>query len=1715
MSKKNVLIKLLSIAMAIVMVVGVAPLSGFVGIKIPNLFDFFNTNVSAKSYITSSSSANGSNYTSSTSLASKLNTVFSGDIDIYTNSGCTSEVSMPLGKYMDNSKQYYVKSKTTGNNVTGWQCYIYANAVYNKLFNEWPGHGTSFSHSKVVISGGSNTASYSMFSNAGVKCGAYMRTTTKSSGAYNSSGGHSLIILSYDQSYISYLEGNGDGNGLIRIAKMTWSEFNSGQLSGRSRYISHVVQPTDSYYASLYGGSQSGNYTSSFTFNAHGGTLGSSGSFSTSYGHDFQILNTTCTRSGYTWSGWHVKRNNDNKWYVDGQGWCTESQISSNGYVKKVYSNYQTCKLDDSWTSGISGNCSYTFYAIWTQSPSSVIKVFFSPYGKDYDYLTAMNNQVTSGFTQEKIYAWYVIYDSNTGALFSTYSDRTYTADMTIYDPNGELVYNSSYNNSDANWIATTPQMSGTYTISVKVSGQVWNESPTTTTYEVAYDTELSSSHNSISLNLNGTNSVTPTIHIGGSYPGEYGVRYQLDDGTVASAAWTGNWNGNSTTINVTGKKYGSTNLTISVYENYTGSKNIVASIVIPVTVTANSYTISYNANGGSGVPSSQTKYYGTDITLSNTRPTRSGYTFLGWSTSSTATSATYQPGGAFSTNANTTLYAVWSKNTYNLTYNANGGTNAPTGQSGSSSYTISSTVPTRFGYTFLGWSKSSSATSATFEPGGSISLSENTTLYAVWKAASSVSTGTTYSTTVGFANQEIYYTFTPSTSGNYTFESTGSLDSRVYVYSSSGAELGYNDDDGVDNNFKLTVILSSGTKYYVKVRAYNTHIGSTSFSVVPTVYSLSYNANGGTGAPSTQSGSSSYIISSTVPTRFGYTFLGWSKNSSATSATYEPGDSIPLIENTTLYAVWKSASSISTNNLYTATVDFTNQEKYYTFTPLSTGSYIFESTGSLDSMVYVYNSSGTQIDYDDQGSDEGNNFKLTVNLTSGAKYYVKVRAYSTYTGSTSFYVVPVTYSLSYNANGGTNAPAGQSGATSYNISSTKPTRTGYTFLGWSTSSSATSAAYQPGNSFTPTENTTLYAVWRANTYTIKYNANGGSGTMSDSSHTYNVSKALTTNAFTRNGYTFLGWSTSSTATSATYTNGQSVKNLTSTDGAVVNLYAVWSLIPKYTVSYNANGGSNAPLSQTKTKDVTLTLSSTKPIRTGYTFLGWSTSSTATTATYQPGSNFTTNANTTLYAVWRANTYTIKYNANGGSGTMSDSSHTYDVSKSLTSNAFTRSGYTFLGWSTSSTATSATYTNGQTVTNLTSTDGGIITLYAVWKSSGVSLSVNTSNNATISMGGEKKYYTFTPSESGTYVIYSTGSDDTKVYLYNSSGTEITYDDDGGMNYNFRLQYNLIAGTTYRFAVGYYDSSKTGTIPFKFGKVYTVSYNANGGSNAPSSQNKDYGTNLTLSSTIPTRSGYTFLGWSTSNTATSAAYTAGGTYSTESNATLYAVWSYNDTTKPIVSITSTNNMATSQTVTINLSDNVGVTSYYWGTNSSPSSSSFTSVTSATNKTVTKTVSDAGTYYLIAKDASGNISTTSSVTFYKITLDAVGGNSSNSYVIVKNGSSVTLPIPTRAGYTFVGWGTSPSSTSGVTTITASSNKTYYAIWRVEKPDVLLGDVNGDGKITIIDYTQVLKHVKKTITLGGNEFTCADVNGDGKITVTDYTKILKHVKKIEMLW
>ena len=177
------------------------------------------------------------------------------------------------------------------------------------------------------------------------------------------------------------------------------------------------------------------------------------------------------------------------------------------------------------------------------------------------------------------------------------------------------------------------------------------------------------------------------------------------------------------------------------VFENYKTSpaSSAIKTITLSVSVPAwTSYMVSYNANGGTGAPSGQTKWKDQTLTLSSTKPTRTGYSFQGWGTSSSDTSVEYAAGAKYTANANVTLYAIWKANTYTVTYNANGGTGAPANQTKTYGVNLklSTTEPTLTNYNFLGWGKSASATVPVYTPGMAYTTNANITLYAVWELA-------------------------------------------------------------------------------------------------------------------------------------------------------------------------------------------------------------------------------------------------------------------------------------------------------------------------------------------------------------------------------------------------------------------------------------------------------------------------------------------------------------------------------------------------------------------------------------------------------------------------------------------------------------------------------------------------------------------------------------------------------------------------------------------------------------------------------------------------------------------------------------------------------------------------------------------------------------------------------------------------------------------
>ena len=222
------------------------------------------------------------------------------------------------------------------------------------------------------------------------------------------------------------------------------------------------------------------------------------------------------------------------------------------------------------------------------------------------------------------------------------------------------------------------------------------------------------------------------------------------------------------------------------------------------------------------------------------------------------------------------------------------------------------------------------------------------------------------------------------------------------------------------------------------------------------------------------------------------------------------------------------------------------------------------------------------------------------------------------------------------------------------------------------------------------------------------YGMTATSGGVTSTISAFNGTKRSSGSSTFTGTYTISGNGAASKTVTVTFRNFNTDNGDSATKNVSFNVTVpAWT---SYAIKYNANGGTGAPSSQTKWKDQTLKLSTTKPTRTGYSFLGWSTSSTATSATYAAGANYTANAAATLYAVWKANTYTVSYNANGGTGAPGNQTKTYGKALTLSSTKPTRTNYNFKGWGTSASSTTISYAAGASYT----ANAGI-TLYAIWE----------------------------------------------------------------------------------------------------------------------------------------------------------------------------------------------------------------------------------------------------------------------------------------------------------------------------------------------------------------------------------------------------------------
>lgn len=438
-----------------------------------------------------------------------------------------------------------------------------------------------------------------------------------------------------------------------------------------------------------------------------------------------------------------------------------------------------------------------------------------------------------------------------------------------------------------------------------------------------------------------------------------------------------------------------------------------------------------------------------------------------------------------------------------------------------------------------------------------------------------------------------------------------------------------------------------------------------------------------------------------------GYTFAGWATSPDGSGARYAPGARWTANGTLTLYAQWTPGQAGLTYDGNGATGGKTDPQ-----------------TGKTDEKINVRDNGFTR---------DGYTF-VTWNTQADCKgNAVKPNSEWTLRGSSTLYACWAgnAQTLTYHGNGATGGnTAAQSGKTGDELTTNANgfTRDGYTFVRWDTAKDGSGTAYGEGKNgvsqyvMKPAGND-LYAIWKANPATIQYRNDwpNTTGSTPDTTGVTGQDVTIARNGFTRTGYTFTGWARDRRTNPSLQPGGR----YTLTPGTTT-LWAQWKADPAHLI-YNANTGSTSQTRRTDgVVDQTLTVIANPFTRTGYTFTGWNTQADGRGRAYTAGNGFRLVADpksnpvntSVLYAQWRINRVTLKFNPNGGTGGYPDI--TVDAFTTVTIPAdakepkVQRPGFRFTGW-----AMKPTPGAGDTILSpgkgtVSMPDRGSITVYAQW-----------------------------------------------------------------------------------------------------------------------------------------------------------------------------------------------------------------------------------------------------------------------------------------------------------------------------------------------------------------------------------------------------------------
>ena len=998
----------------------------------------------------------------------------------------------------------------------------------------------------------------------------------------------------------------------------------------------------------------------------------------------------------------------------------------------------------------------------------------------------------------------------------------------------------------------------------------------------------------------------------------------------------------------------------------------------------ANTYTITFDANGGTGVNATQQVTFDQSFTLPT--PTRTGYTFGGWYINNTRIT-----NGTWRYDSNYTLKAEWTPNTYTISFDANGGSVSSSSMTATYAAAFTLPTPTRTGYTFNGWYSGNTKVES-----GTWNYTSNLSLTAAWTANTYTITldangGSVSSSSLTVTYAQAYTLPTPTRTG-YTFGGWY-LDGSAFT-------------DGIWNYTNNITITASWT-----ANTYNITYDSVYFD---TTVTYDYNYSGSTPTTETLSAGETLTYPS-IPYRSGYVFTGWYTDSSCTTKFNFTED---ISSNLTLYAGWTVMSMTDANSQYQI------DPSSYTSSSYAYSMYLYSSSSYSNYLYLVANEGGTHYVYFKNNSSSYryafyvNIYNLTQGTTILDDYYVD-ETYYDYSffdcSAGDVIVISVTPSYSYystyayfyfegfNAITSTAANTFSTQSVTYGseITLPSPTKTGYTFAGWYSDDTLITSG-----TWTVAGDVSLSARWTINTYNLTLDANGGTVDSSSEEITYGTDYTLPTP--TRTGYTFNGWYNGSNKVESGTWNFTS--DLTLTASWTANEYSITfdDVYKKeeITVTYDYNYSGASDGYSTLYDGDTLSYPSI-PSRSGYVFIGWYTDSACTTKYDFTG---TIAGDMTLYAGWTEMTV----------GDVSSEFQLNPASYNSSSNYYY--GYT--------SGTSASYKNHiYLVANEEGTHYIYYKNYYSYSSYRYYLQIdNLTTGENIKANGtvSSTYYSYASFDcsAGDIIVisYYSANYSTNPYFYFSGFSEITssatasaevYVYDADDTYTKYVDYDstvtlptpIRPGYTFN---GWYNGEtqvESGTwnyttditlTPTWTVNTYSVTLDANGGEVDSDSLTATYDAEFTLPT--PTRTGYTFNGWYKSDSTK----VESGTWSYATNVALTASWTVN-------------------TYSVTFDANGG--------SSTSSSTNVNYGSTFTLPTATRTGYTFNGWYdencNLISDGTWNYTTDLSLTAswtvntYSVTLDANGGSLDSTSLSVNYESTLTLPTPTRTGYTFNGW------------------------------------------------------------------------------------------------